>query len=107
MNQMDSELKRRIVERLMPPNPESVSRIAKESGISETTLYKWKKAALAQGGVKNGSERSNERWSTQEKFAIVVETAGLSEIELSEYCRGKGLYVEQLAAWRDACLQAN
>ncbi len=107
MNQMDSELKRRIVERLMPPNPESVSQIARESGISETTLYKWKKAALAQGVVKAGGERSNAPWSTQEKFAIVVETAGLSEIELSEYCRGKGLYVEQVAAWRDACLQAN
>jgi transposase-like protein len=107
MNQMDSELKRRIVERLMPPNQESVSQIARESGISETTLYKWKKAALAQGVVTPGSERSNERWSTQEKFAIVVETAGLSEIELSEYCRVKGLYVEQVAVWRDVCLQAN
>lgn len=107
MNQMDSELKRRIVERLIPPNEESVSRIARESGISETTLYKWKKAAVAQGVVKSGGERSNARWSTQEKFSIVVETAGLSEIELSEYCRVKGLYVEQVAEWRDACLQAN
>ncbi|MCQ4365971.1 IS3 family transposase, partial [Mycobacterium gordonae] len=67
----------------------------------------WKKAAVAQGVVKSGGERSNARWSTQEKFSIVVETAGLSEIELSEYCRVKGLYVEQVAEWRDACLQAN
>ncbi|MDQ8739519.1 transposase [Paenibacillus sp. LHD-38] len=48
-----------------------------------------------------------ERWSTQDKFSIVVETAALSEIELSEYCRAKGLYVEQVQAWRNACMQAN
>lgn len=29
-------------------------------------------------------------------FSIAVETATLSEIELSEYCRAKGLFVEQV-----------
>ena len=48
-----------------------------------------------------------ERWSTQDKFSIVVETAHISEVELAEYCRSKGLYVEQVSAWRDACIQAN
>ena len=54
-----------------------------------------------------GGETVAERWSTQDKFSIVIETATLSEIELSEYCRSKGLYVEQVGAWRDACMQAN
>lgn len=36
-----------------------------------------------------------------------METASLSEVELAEYCRSKGLYVEQVHAWRDACIQAN
>jgi transposase len=31
----------------------------------------------------------------------------MSEVELAEYCRSKGLYVEQVNAWRDACMQAN
>lgn len=31
----------------------------------------------------------------------------MSEIELAEYCRSKGLYVEQIQAWRNACMQAN
>jgi len=31
----------------------------------------------------------------------------MSEIELAEYCRKKGLYVEEVYAWRDACMQAN
>ncbi|MCW8332205.1 IS3 family transposase, partial [Photobacterium sp. SDRW27] len=33
-----------------------------------------------------------------------VETASLSEIELGEYCRSKGLYPEQVAQWRQACI---
>jgi transposase len=36
-----------------------------------------------------------------------METAQLSEVELAEYCRNKGLFVEQVTAWKDACMQAN
>jgi Transposase. len=106
MNPVNKEYKQSIVQRMMPPHNESVSRIARESGLSETTLYKWKKAAKAQG-MTTTDDVQPERWSTREKFAVVVETAGLSEIEFSEYCRTKGLFVEQVEAWRDACMQAN
>ena len=39
-------------------------------------------------------------------FAIVLEAAVLNEAELAECCC-RGLYVEQIAAWRKACLQAH
>lgn len=106
MNQVNEKLKQSLVERMLPPHNESVSRTAKESGISETTLYQWRKAAKAQGMTKRGKV-SPERWTTREKFAIVIETATLSEIKLAEYCRTKGLFVEQMEAWREACMQAN
>lgn len=38
---------------------------------------------------------------------MVLESAGLSEAELGEYCRRKGLFVEQIQEWRVACEQAN
>lgn len=31
----------------------------------------------------------------------------MNEAELAQYCRGKGLFVEQVADWREACQQAN
>jgi C4-dicarboxylate-specific signal transduction histidine kinase len=37
----------------------------------------------------------------------VFETANLSEIEFSEYCRKKGIYPEQVKEWKDACMNAN
>ena len=46
-------------------------------------------------------------WSSADKFGVVLETARMNEAELAEYCRGKGLFVEQIAAWRNACQEAN
>ena len=37
-------------------------------------------------------------------FFVVIETTGLNEQELAEYCRRKGLYVEQLGRWREAAI---
>ena len=37
----------------------------------------------------------------------MVETASLNELEVGEYCRRKGIFPEQLAAWRETCRQAN
>ena len=31
----------------------------------------------------------------------------MNEAELAEYCRSKGLYVDQIAAWKQVCIQAN
>ena len=31
----------------------------------------------------------------------------MNETELAEYARKKGLYVEQIKSWKDACLNAN
>jgi hypothetical protein len=36
----------------------------------------------------------------------VLETASLNQAQLAEYCRRKGLFIEQIAAWREACQQA-
>ena len=37
-------------------------------------------------------------------MAVVIETAALNEEELAEYCRRKGLYVEQVMGWREAAV---
>jgi transposase-like protein len=80
---------------------------SKETGLSEGTLYSWQKKARTNGIAVPGGEPEAEKWSTQDKFLIVVETASLNEIEMAEYCRTKGLFVEQVEAWRDACMHAN
>lgn len=92
---------------MMPPGNRSVPALAEETGISAVTLYAWRKQARAAGAVVPGDGMNPEGWSSPEKFRVVLESASLNETELAEYCRRKGLYVEQIRAWREACEQAN
>jgi transposase len=107
MAHYSKEFKFSIVKRMMPPNNESAASISRETGLAEATLYQWKRKARANGMAVPAGEIEPEKWSTKDKFLIVVETASLSEIELAQYCRSKGLFVEQVQAWCDACMQAN
>lgn len=101
------ELKQKMIKRMLPPNNEPISKIAREEGIAEQTLRNWQKAAREKGVAAPGKDTTADQWSTEDKFLIVVETAKMNESELAEYARQKGLFVEQIKAWKDACLQAN
>jgi len=102
------EQKARLIERMLPPGQANVPRLAKETGIPRDTLYGWRRQALQARGLSTASAAGGgECWSSPEKFAMVVETAALSEVERGEYCRKRGIYPEHLQAWRRACEQAN
>lgn len=107
MAKYSKEFKLSIIKQMLSPLNKSVSELSKENGLSEQTLFKWKREAKSQGIVITANDVQSEKWSTKDKFMIVVETATLNNAELSEYCRKKGLYVEQVESWRDACMQAN
>jgi transposase-like protein len=68
-------------------------------------LYHWRKQAKARGLVVPGDGKNPENWSPEDKFAVVLETASFNEAELAEYCRKKGLYAEQIVAWKRSCIQ--
>lgn len=104
MSRYSSERKEAVVKKLLPPQALSVAELSRQEGISEVTLYTWRKEAMAGGDVVSGSGKRVSKWSAEAKLAVVVETAPLTEIELSAYCRAKGVYPEQVKAWRQACL---
>ncbi|WP_460001156.1 IS3 family transposase [Paradesulfitobacterium aromaticivorans] len=101
------ELKNSIITKMLPPNNQSLSQIQQETGVPEGTLKLWRKEIREKGFAAPAGEQQSEQWSTRDKFLIVVETSTLSEIEFAEYCRKKGLYVEQVKSWQDNCMQAN
>ena len=105
MASYSEEFKNNLVARMLPPNNEPVSKISKETNVSIGTLHKWKKKHLDSGEPIKSSD--TDRWSSQEKFMIVIETASMNEAELSKYCREKGIYPEQVKDWKDVCMQAN
>jgi len=105
--QYSKERKEAVLKKMMPPHNRSIIDLAKEEGISEATLYLWRRQARERGLLLPDSDTAPEGWSAQDKFNAVVESAGMNEAELAEYCRQKGLYPEQVAQWRRACETAN
>jgi len=107
MTQYSEQFKASIIARMLPPNEVPVPQLARETGIPKDTLYTWRsKHRKFVGDATVQPSRSGEL-SSEEKFAVVLESASLNERELGEYCRRKGLYPAQINAWRDACTQAN
>lgn len=102
-----SERKEAILKKMLPPNNKTIKELAQEEGISEVTLYNWRKAARAEGRLMPDGDATPGGWSSADKFAAVVETAALNEAALAAYCRERGLYPAQIRQWREACEQAN
>lgn len=108
MKQMrySAEQRRWAIEQMKPPLNRTVKMLAKETGITEVTLRVWRDACRTAGEfVPSG--QSVDRWSSSEKFRVVLETAPLSEEEMAQYCRAKGLMPGHIQQWRQACEEAN
>ncbi len=98
------EFKEAIIKKMMPPHPTSVLQLSRETGVSDVTLYKWIKDYQNRGVAVPANKKKSETWSAENKLAVVIETASFNEIQLSEYCRSKGLYKEQIEQWKRAAL---
>ena len=100
------EFKDGIIARLLQPG-NTVAEIATETGIPRDTLYTWKARYrnLSVDQLSSMPGKSSCRLSSDEKLAAVIETASLNETEISEYCRRKGLYPEQINGWKALIVQ--
>lgn len=105
MPNYSQERKEAILKKLLPPHNQSVNEAAKREGISASTLYNWLSKVRSKGMPVPGSKPTADNWSAESKLAVVIETAVLSEAELSQYCREKGLYPDQVKAWKQDCLE--
>lgn len=105
MTTYSNDFKQSITAKMLVPNSTGVYELAKETGIPKGTLYTWR---AKYGKAKPAAERNDTNaLSSEDKFSVIIETETLNEVELSEYCRRKGLYPTQILEWKNACLQAN
>jgi transposase len=98
------EFKESVIKKMMPPGPVSVSQLCRDTGVSDVTLYKWRKNYRDKGVAVPADKSKPESWTAEDKLAVVIETASFNEQQLSEYCRSKGLYKEQIDQWKIAAL---
>ena len=49
-------------------------------------------------------KKQGRRWTAEQKFEALLQTAPMSEAEKSEYCRKSGVFPEQLEEWKKDCI---
>ena len=98
------EFKESVIRKMLPPNPVPVLKLSKEIGVSDVTLYKWRKDYRNRGVAMPGRHSKPDDWASADKLAVVIETAALNKAQLSEYCRSKGLYPEWVDQWKVSAL---
>ncbi|GAA5139574.1 MULTISPECIES: hypothetical protein [Gammaproteobacteria] len=96
MPRYSEDRKADVLKKLLPPQNRSDLSVSASEGISDVTLYSWLKQCRQQRMPVPGNRNTGEDWSPEAKLPVAIETALMSEAELSAYCREKGLYAEQM-----------
>ena len=84
MPRYSEEFKAKVVEKMMPPNARKVADVHRETGVSEPTLYAWRREFQNRGHAVPADPANPESWIGRDKLAVVIETAALNEQSLSE-----------------------
>jgi transposase len=92
--------KQALLKKLEAPYHLSPSELASEAGVATKTVYNWRKKARERG-LMPSEQRTR---SPEQKWSMLMETNALTSHELSEYCRQKGIYPQEIETWRQECL---
>ena len=106
--------KNRMVQKLAMPQGPSAGELATEVGVPQSTLSRW----LREAGRVSGqdvvplishtrspmSAKRPQDWTAEEKLAVVIEVAAVSEENLGGFLRRKGLHEAQLNEWHQQVL---
>ena len=68
-NRYSEEIKDSIIKKMMAPNPVTVSELVKETGVSDVTLYKWRKAYRNKGNAVVENAINAEKWTSANKLS--------------------------------------
>jgi hypothetical protein len=107
MTSYSKNTKNSLIAKMLPPNNVNVLDLSRNTGIPESTLYTWRSKNKHLNAIDQNETDEFKKNTGEEKLTIVIETSSMSESELSEYCRRKGLYPNQIKVWRETCVEAN
>lgn len=96
------ERKAALLKMMLPPLSLTAAEVARREGCSDMSLHYWRKQAAARGSQLSENKQPAESWSAESKLTAIIESSSLSELELGEYCRRKGIFPEQIDGWRKA-----
>ncbi len=99
------EFKDTIIKKiLLNPDKPALS-FAKNANIPNSTIAGWLKKYKEGNGILNmNSKKHIKRWTAENKFQAILDTASMNEAEKNEYCRKHGIYPEHLKDWKEDCI---
>lgn len=92
-------IKQSALRKVLPPENRSVSEVAREIGISEQTIYNWKKSAENGTLILDAEQTSPVSLSSAEKLSLLVEGSKKDDAAIGIWLREKGLHGEHLNLW--------
>ena len=101
------EFKASVLKRLEEPTKDTITSLSDELEIPRTTIYQWIKKAEADKNDTTTNNKPINKWTSEDKFHVVLETAALTESQIAEYSKIKVIYIDEVKAWREQCLKAN
>ena len=92
-------MKESALRKVLPPESRSITEVAQEMGISDQTIYNWKRQAELGTLYLEGT--GNPRDTVQlERYNLLLESKSLDEESLGTWLREKGLHSEHLTKWQ-------
>jgi transposase-like protein len=92
-------IKESVLRKVLPPENRRVPEVAREMGISEQTIYNWKKLAENGSMTLDVEQTSPVSLSSAEKLALLLEGSKKDETDMGAWLREKGLHSEHLNLW--------
>ena len=106
MNNYSETVKEAMVQKLASPGAPSVSSLAQEVGIHQSTLSRWVRVygnVSKMGGVMKG--RRPQDWTAEDKLNAVLEYEKLEEEQRGKYLREKGIHSVHIEGWKRQILE--
>lgn len=93
--------RKQCIERMLGEEQITTTALARETGVSSTTLSRWRLEARSLGGMTTGPDGgSRSKRSAEEKLRLVSEAMGLDDEQLGEFLRREGVHASELDVWR-------
>jgi len=88
-----------ILKKVLPPESRSIAEISRESGVNQQTIRNWIKQHES-GTFNDVSAESCPRFMTpKEKYQVLLDAAGVTEVDRGGFLRERGIHSEHLTIW--------
>ena len=101
-----------MVQRMSPPNAETGQAVARNTGVSKSSLSKWLNEARSVARMNKNDPPSAPtmasvspmEWTAERKLLVVAKAMALADDELGDFLRREGVHEAQLSEWKLALL---